>query len=276
MATLKQIKEISEKGCIEDQSEVASIISDFLSLSLESIFESVKGVKKDAFEYLATMSGLDGCTLGRINYLELLCMICNLENTMNDYNGYDTGCSNAEEFKRFIIEQLKRILVESGKSNMVVREFLGITVPALFEYFEGRHHDLMADSIYRHILSEEKSVVDSEVSKGRIIRNLIVTIPGKKRNIKDFLSETTEICNGHWRCWENINGYKWIVLTANQMETELLLSGFVTAYRERMNISDLLEKYKSPFPNLTVEEAEKLYPEYEYQEREETGNGKNN
>ncbi|MCR5626769.1 MAG: hypothetical protein K6F99_05575, partial [Lachnospiraceae bacterium] len=137
------------------------------------------------------------------------------------------------QFERFLICMLKHCLLEAEKSDLLVKEYLGINVDSFMHYLEGKHNDHKVSYIYSDMLGEADRVFSKDADK--LIK--------KEMNIGDYLKSTLETERQTWSCWKDIKEYENTIISANEMDRKLLLDSLSLGFRERMNVDDLLERY---------------------------------
>lgn len=246
MTTLKEIMNFAGNAYCTDASNIESVVNEFVNAPMGAVFECVSSDLKHPFNALTGLHGLDDSLLDELNYIEILCLIDDLDNVMEPWCSPEGTSCNAEEFKRYIISVLKTVLVKASERNIMVRKVLGIGTKSLFEYLESRHRDLAVQEVFRNICQNERRIYDAELAKGRLPGVPVLATEKRVKTLFDLLRDTTEICRSRWRSWEKIKDYEWLILTACSMDQEVLLMGFAEAYRERMNIDDLLNTYWPP------------------------------
>ncbi len=230
MTTLKKITEIAQTGCINDPVRVRSIMREFTDMPMKEIFDCADHKRRELFDELASIRCIEPSLLDRITYPDIVGLIDSLEE--------DHGLVT---YKRFCVEQLKRVLLDAGQKHLLVREFLGISIAALFDYFENRHHDLDADRIYMRVYIGVRLIC--EAGKTANTSPHSASKSRESTNVGDLLKETMNIGNRGWLCWKSIEDYQRKIMKAHSLVYDVLISGFKTGYRERMCINDLSERY---------------------------------
>ena len=232
MTTLKDIREISDKGCFDDPARIESIVTEFVTTPVGELYQHDEKAKKHVYEPINLIYGVEGSILDRIVYPEMVCLINHIDQALDPENKPYSGDYSAEQLRRYVTHGTKIALLSAGKRNLLVREFLGIGVKPLFQFLESRYRDHAADHVYCRYRTREKRILRLSESG---VQKLF-----PRKTIGEVLYCTAVISNRSWRCWEEITGYQLMMLEANKIDTDILLSGFAKAYREKMDLADTM------------------------------------
>lgn len=240
MKTLNEIKEMSELGFYSSPEKTRSIIEEFVGLPMGTMFKDSSVNRKLIFEDLAEFHDLDASVLDEITYPEMICLIEDLDNVMSP------GAKNPTiaELKRLYAYQLKQLLLDAGRRNLTVSLFLGISVSALFEYLESRHNDREVGRLLERLKNDEKEMLRLAWSLGYVSLSERERMEKKEKSVAALLNTTQDIGCRRWNCWRSISDFQAMVLMANAVDAGLLGSCISSGFRERMNIEDLMEKYR--------------------------------
>ena len=266
MTTLKDIRDITDKGCFDDPETVASIVTEFVSTPARELFWSNQAAKKDMYEPLTELYGLTESFVDEFTYPEMVCLIDHLNYELVQENSPYGNRYDVVQIKRFVLDRLKRVILSAGKKDLLVKAFLGIDIRALFQFFENRNGDFRAARVYHKYMAKGKTIREIEAENRSAGVSLNYSRPG---SIGNMLNRTTVISRISWKSWESLRSYKGMILLANGVDEDILLSGFVEAYRECMDLGELMNRFSLRMANeMTEELAEKTGSEQKNEGKE--------
>lgn len=247
MTTIEEIREITNKGYIDDPVKIAQITDEFATLRMNEIFKCDNPEVQRLFDCIVQLYDFDPSIFDELSYIELLTLINHLELVMEP--SIDLS---PEQFKRFHISFLKRVVLAAGEYHPTVKLFLATEINAMLHYLEEKHRKSEVPTHKRCIFVDLRELTEDDDQNHDDRKSLTVG---------DLLHLTTDECNKSWYCWKDIDDYKLRVLTACDLDMRLLLNVFLEAYKEHVVLDDITAKY-IPYmiPDLTD------YEDYELEE----------
>lgn len=240
MTTLREIREMAEKGCFDDLAMIESIITEFVSTPFGELLRSGTGAEENIYEVLAAVYDLEEKRLDEITYPEAVCLTENLVYVMDPERSPYGPDFSAEQMKRFVTSLIKIAVLASGKRNLLIKEFLAVDVFSMFQFFESRNKAFNAESGYGRFLTIRGRIRGSKEA-GRRIDSARTRL--RWNTIGSVLQNTTNISHWSWRSWESIKDYESILLMASEMDEDILISGFAKAYREKMDLKSTTDRF---------------------------------
>ncbi len=245
--TLERIRNITDKGYIDDPELVAQITDRFLSLPVTEITGAAGGDLAGMMDALLPVYDADEELLSELTYGEAVCLIANIARSP----AVSISDITPAEFRRFQIAFLKRILLEAALNDPAVDQFLSLNIGALFRYFSERHHDSRIEALYNGFLAQ----------CGDRFPDLKEKLTEERISVRAVLEEIRTAQGRSWCPWKNLKEYGLLQIKTTILEAKLLIDSFYLAYREKMCHQSLLVKigageggYEEPDHELTEEE----------------------
>lgn len=230
MTTIKEIQRIAAAGFIEDPERVAKAVDDFANMEMGPVFACSDKKVRGLFNCLANMHQFYNEVIDHVSYIELMSMIENLDNVMET-----DGDMTASQFKRFHIHFTKRIILDAGKRDAVVKCFLAVKLGALRDYLNGKHENNLVIGWFDRMQSDYNSMLHGDgEDDGRDMMDLTVA---------ELLQQTSKCREKAWLGWNDFSIYWDMINSAYAVETKLFRNIFLTAYREKLDERDLYTKY---------------------------------
>ncbi len=231
MTNLKEIMEIADKGYYDSFETIDGILNELSSRKMGEIFDQVKPEIKNVFDIVTQLHDMPGSVLDLLTFTDFICLMIDTEDRLEEEEIGDE--TSPEQIEMLLVNAFKQCLLDAGKTDMLIREFLGINVDSFMHYLEDKHNDHEVFCLYSDLLEDSDKVFSKDAY--RLLR--------KEMNIGDCLENTLETEKLSWKCWQDIKEYEQVILAANAMDRKLIVDAFSFGYRERMNVEDLLEIY---------------------------------
>ena len=259
---LQEIQEMSNKGYIDDPREVEEVIQGILGITMEDLLGSVRSFYRPFFEALLDHYGIRYEHMRVLTWLDLVCMIGNLP------RGVERALTESDRlisnYRKVCARDLMQLIVEAGKNNYDIRLFLALNMRAFFRYMGTIHDDrslsLLYDSIRRFAAWQDDEMAH-RVNSGEIC-------------IGEYLKNLSSMEQTPWRPWKSLDEYKSKMLRTNETEDFIVVRSFYIAYKEFMDIDDLMARIEVLDESFLEDVDEEMKTLFE--EMEEETNGKHN
>ncbi len=249
--SIQELLRISHNGYIDDQKCAEQIVDNLSKKKMKDILKySREKSGLTSLTYVYDMSYVD---FDSLSLLDTICLIGNMDKGILDGSKVFNHVTTPNQFKKLLVELLRRALVEAMQTDLVVRQFLGINIKTMFEVLENRHNDKKVIHLYNRIGKEWSLLKDTKIKD----------IALKNMNIGSALEKLDESGNRPWRCWNQINDYRDDILRLNRLEDLILIEGFFVGYREQMNARTLTAKLTEEYDDSRFERAACLESSYE-------------
>ena len=243
MTSLKEIKKISESGCIEKPSRVAKALDGIANLRMGEVFMCDNKDLRELYESLVLMHGLEAGVLDQLAYAELIglieaiCMVMEM-----------TDPTDCESISRMYVHFLKRVLLKAEKTHSTVKCFLAVKIGAMLDDMTGRVIN------YKAVVDHEK---DMQRDYSEIIPNNEKAAGFRDRTVGNVLRLTTEVCSKSWSSWMSIDDYKKSILCACNLDRVLLVMLFFDSFHSQAYYRTVVfnhYNYVYELPDWTMEE----------------------
>ncbi len=219
--TLKKICETASQGCIRDPHDIKDITDRFLNMRISEWCEEMNLNK--CFGLLLSLHQLPEHAVKELTFLQAIYLIRQIR-----FRG--SSCI-PEEWKDFTVSELKKIILTSMKSllliaegkHMLVRLFLGQNYEALLSYLENVRY-------------EDGAVEDDA--------ELI------EETLGELLKECDKGMKQPWRVWGSLDDYRKEILRNYNNIGILLVDNFYTAFCENMDILDIRRQLERKVPEV--------------------------
>lgn len=255
MTTIGQIIKSSNRGYIDDPGEVKRITDRIMEMRMSVLIDSVSWREhaEEVLVGLISTKDIHKRFVREMTFADVIALIGNM-NTGSTDTSDDLGCSDAD-FKRFQTIKLREMVHDTGGSNLLVKQFLGLNVTALLNYLENRHFD-------RKVYKIGKKLQYSEV----------ISVPGRSDNelnhmqisVGELFEATRRALSLSWIPWNAIKVYEERMLKIEGIEMMVLIDALYHGYRERMHLEDIRRRYDEQSRNRDdFEDTEALWKKEE-------------
>ncbi len=252
---LKELKEISHMGCIDDRGEIAKILERVRGLTLGEISAMVdddvgRYIRYTAEACLYDEHGLqeDESAVENLGLMELLCLVENTGlaiYTYSDPAGQKKNIQSQEEtgvskpYRYVGLWNLFCFFEEARKNNSLIRLLMAVEVNELLGYLDVKDFFKHEEEVCR------KNFRDIRKRFGENAQALgIEWIPGQKICVEDLLNQAGKVRRTCWNPWYPIEIYRSQVLAAFELCRILLVECFKYAFPEEFRMEKILGKFK--------------------------------
>lgn len=219
--TLKKICETASQGCIRDPNDIQDITDRFLNTRISEWCEE-KNLNK-IFGLLLSLHALPEYAVKELTFLQAIYLIRQLR--------YRRSFCIPEEWKDFNVFELKKIILVSTKSllliaegkHMLVRLFLGQNYEALLSYLES-------------VRGKEGDDEDDEEPF--------------EETLGELLRECDKGMKQPWKCWGSLDEYRDEILRNYDNIGILVVDNFYSAFCTNMNFYDIRRQLERKVPQV--------------------------
>ena len=260
---LQEIQEITNKGFIDDPGEVEEVIRGILGITMEDLLGSVRGIYRPFFEALLDHYGIRYEHMSVLSWLDLICLIGNLQSRSE--HGLTESDRLISSYRKVCSRDLLQLITEAGKNNYDIKLFLALNMQAFFRYMGKMHNNISLSYIYDRICRFAASWQDEATA---------VKVNSGEICIGEYLRSLSDMEQMPWRPWKSLDEYENKMLRTNETEDAIVIRSFYIAYKEFMDIDDLMARIEVLDESFLEDVDEEMKTLFE--EMEEETNGKHN